>query len=43
MEVGRATGRLKPLDVYNNDASPYFGHFVGFPHRTFTTYFDLVK
>ena len=37
------TGRLNPLDVYNNNASPYFGHFVGFQHRAFATYFDLVK
>ncbi len=37
------TGRLNPLNVYNNDASPYFGHFVAFQHRTFATYFDLVK
>lgn len=37
------TDHLNPLDVYNNDASPYFGHFTGFQHRTFATYFDLVK
>lgn len=37
------TGRLNPLDVYNNTASPYFGDFAGFQHRTFATYFDLVK
>jgi hypothetical protein len=37
------TGHLNPLDVYNNTASPYFGHFVGFQHRSFATYFDLVK
>lgn len=37
------TDHLNPLDVYNNIASPYFGHFAGFQHRTFATYFDLVK
>jgi hypothetical protein len=37
------SGHLNPLDVYNSDASPYFGHFVGFQHRSFATYFDLVK
>ena len=37
------TDRLNPLDVYNNNASRYFGHLVGFQHRTFATYFDLVK
>ncbi len=37
------TDCLNPLDVYNNHASPYFGQFVGFQHRTFATYFDLVK
>ncbi len=28
-----ATNNLNPLAVYNNIASPYFGHFVGFQHR----------
>lgn len=28
-----ATNALDPLAVYNNIASPYFGHFVGFQHR----------
>ncbi len=28
-----ATNALDPLSVYNNIASPYFGHFVGFQHR----------
>lgn len=37
------TGHLNPQDVYNNNASPYFGHFVGFQHRAFATYFDLIK
>jgi hypothetical protein len=37
------TNHLNPLDVYNNNASPNFGHLVGFQHRTFATYFDLVK
>jgi hypothetical protein len=37
------TNRLNPQDVYNNNASPYFDHFVGFQHRTLATYFDLVQ
>jgi hypothetical protein len=37
------TNHLNPLDVYNNNASPNFDHFVGFQHRTIATYFDLVK
>ncbi len=28
-----ATNALDPLAVYNNIASPYYGHFVGFQHR----------
>ena len=28
-----ATNNLNPLAIYNNIASPYYGHFVGFQHR----------
>jgi Carboxypeptidase regulatory-like domain len=31
--VRNATNATDPLAVYNNIASPYFGHFVGFQHR----------
>ncbi|MGH9431706.1 MAG: carboxypeptidase regulatory-like domain-containing protein [Terriglobia bacterium] len=37
-----ATNHQNPLDVYNNINSPYFGHFTGFQHITFTTYFDMI-
>jgi hypothetical protein len=37
------TNHLNPEDVYNNNTSPYFDHFVGFRHIGFATYFDLVK
>lgn len=35
------TDHANPRDVFNNVASPYFGHFVGFQHRFFDAYIDL--
>ena len=36
------TNNLNPRDVYNNTASPYFGHFAGPQHRLFDTFLDVV-
>ncbi len=36
------TNHLNPRDVYNNIASPYFGHFAGPQHRAFDTFLDVV-
>jgi hypothetical protein len=35
------TNHYNPLDVYNNVASPYYGHFAGPQHRTFEPFLDL--
>jgi hypothetical protein len=37
------TNHSNPLDVYNNVASPYFGHFVGFQHRLNGFVIDIVE
>jgi hypothetical protein len=37
------TNHLNPHDVYNNTASPVFGHFVGFQHRVNGMLIDIVK
>ena len=29
-------------DVYNNVASPHFGNFTGFQHRSFDLIFDII-
>ena len=36
------TNHLNYLDVYNNVASPYFGHFAGFQHRVDGLVIDMV-
>jgi len=36
------TNHANPRDVYDNTASPYFGHFAGPQHRTFEPFLDLV-
>ena len=36
------TNHLNYLDVYNNVASPYFGHFTGFQHRVDGLVIDFV-
>jgi hypothetical protein len=40
--VYNLTNHLNPRDVYNNVASPYFGHFVGPQHRMFDTFLDVI-
>lgn len=37
------TNHLNPHDVFNNVASPVFGHFVGFQHRVNGMLIDIVK
>lgn len=37
MRVYNVTNHYNPRDVYNNIASPYFGHLVGFQHRSYDT------
>jgi hypothetical protein len=37
------TNRQNPHDVYNNIASPVFGHLVGFQHRVTGMLIDIVK
>ena len=37
------TNHSNPHDVFNNIASPVFGHFVGFQHRVNGLLIDLVK
>ena len=37
------TNHSNPHDVYNNVASPVFGHFVGFQHRVNGLLIDIVK
>ncbi len=36
------TNHSNPRDVFNNVASPFFGHFVGFQHRIYDASFDIV-
>ncbi|MGH9395894.1 MAG: TonB-dependent receptor [Terriglobia bacterium] len=42
IEVYDITNHQNPVDVYNNIASPYYGHYIGFQHMTFNTFFDLI-
>jgi len=37
------TNHLNPHDVFNNVASPDFGHFVGFQHKVQGLLIDLIK
>jgi hypothetical protein len=37
------TNHLNPLEIYNNVASPDFGHFTGFQHRVDGLVIDLVN
>src|SRR5579863_8798170 len=36
------TDHSNPRDVFNNIASPFYGHFVGFQHRSVETWFDVI-
>jgi hypothetical protein len=40
--IYNVTNHLNPRDVYDNIASPYFGHFAGPQHRTLDTMLDVV-
>jgi hypothetical protein len=40
--VYNLTNHLNPRDVYNNVASPYFGHLAGPQHRMFDTFLDVI-
>jgi hypothetical protein len=42
LAIYNITDHTNPRDVYNNVASPYFGHFVGLQHRVFDTFLDVV-
>lgn len=42
LRIFNVTNHPNPRDVYNNIASPFFGHFVGFQHRFFDTALDIV-
>ena len=37
------TNHSNPRDVFNNIASPVYGHFVGFQHRTNGLLIDIVR
>jgi hypothetical protein len=36
------TNHMNPVDIYNNTGSAFYGHFIGFQHMTFNTWFDLI-
>jgi hypothetical protein len=40
--VYNLTDHANPRDVYSNITSPYFGHFVGFQHRGYESWLDIV-
>jgi hypothetical protein len=40
--VYNITNHANPRDIYSNISSPNFGHFVGFQHRLYETWFDIV-
>ena len=40
--VYNVTNHSNPRDVFSNVASPFFGHFVGFQHRSIETWFDVI-
>jgi carboxypeptidase family protein len=40
--VYNVTDHSNPRDVFNNLASPFYGHFVGFQHRSVETWFDVI-
>jgi hypothetical protein len=42
VSVFNLTDHANPRDVYNNVTSPIYGHFVGFQHRFYDAYFDIV-
>ncbi len=42
LEIFNVTNHFNPRDVYSNITSPYFGHFVGFEHRTYDVSVDII-
>lgn len=42
LQIFDVTNHQNPVNVYNNITSPFYGHFIGFQHMTFNTYFDLI-
>ena len=40
--VYNLTDHSNPRDVFNNVTSPFYGHFVGFQHRSIETWFDVI-
>jgi len=40
--VYNLTNHANPRDVFSNIASPFFGHFAGFQHRSYETWLDVV-
>jgi Carboxypeptidase regulatory-like domain len=42
LAIYNITNQTNPRDVYYNVASPYFGQFVGYQHRLFDTFLDVV-
>jgi hypothetical protein len=40
--VYNVTNHGNPRDVFSNIASPFFGHFVGFQHRSYETWLDVL-
>lgn len=42
LQVYDITNHQNPVALYNNVASPYYGHFIGFQHLAFDTFFDLI-
>ncbi len=42
LTIFNVTNHLNPRDVYNNIASPFFGHFVGFQHRSYDTSLNII-
>jgi hypothetical protein len=42
LAIYNITDHTNPRDVYDNLASPNFGHFVGLQHRLFDTFLDVI-
>lgn len=42
VRIFNVTNHSNPRDVYNNIASPFFGHYAGFQHRFFDVSLDIM-
>jgi hypothetical protein len=40
--IYNVTNHSNPRDVFSNVTSPFFGHFLGFQHRSYETWLDIV-